>query len=99
MQKGVSNNSVNPNPDSTTGPLLPKPAGGGIQTGSRNSHGFGDLGVKQMTGTVPTLDDSFNSNTNRSFDHELVPTKPGAAKKVNGSSSGYTSSNERHSDV
>jgi len=48
---------------------------------SRDSPGYGDLGVKQMSGSgsIPQLNDSFDSNANRSFDQggrQVQPNGP-----------------------
>jgi len=93
QKNGPPNNFVSLNPDPTSVPLLREPAGG-LHPMGRNSPGFGDLGAKQIAGTVPMLDESFNSNTNRSFDHDRAQAE--AAARISNGSSGYPSSNERH---
>jgi len=92
-KSGVPKGIVNPNPDPSREPLLQEPASG-VHPMGRNSPGFGDLGVKQITGSVPTLDESFNSNTNRSFDNDRA--RPEATVR---NSSGSTGSGRNASAV
>jgi hypothetical protein len=44
----------------------------------KDSPGYGDLGVKQMSGSgsIPQLNDTFDSNANRSFDQGGRQVKP-----------------------
>lgn len=66
-----SRNNVNPNPNPTYyAPIMPEQTGTAAPKNVRDSPGYGDLGVRHLggSGSNPHLNESFDSQADKSFE-------------------------------